>query len=675
MATHTHGATGSTERDLAVPIAGRQPFPLLDALVACAVQPTFVVNADDPQLTVVAANDTARAELCRDGLGAPLSIWLGDATSQAIAASIVQGESEGTTGGWRWRVAAMDTHRWLICNSIPQPTAEADGALGRSESDQHLIETYEAALTVGSDLALEAVLQRIVDVAREVVPSRYAALGVADEQGKMLQFITSGITPEERAAIGPIPQGHGLLGVLIQKGQPLLIPEIGTDPHSVGFPSDHPPMRTLMGVPIKLGDRVLGDLYLTERMTATPFTEDDLATLEMLAVHAAAAIERAELYEEVQTSHQRVEEQRDQLQAILDNLPSAVIILTPPDGVIEMANAAAKRLTLGDDAPPGAVLKHLRDYRMLDTDGIPLAHEFRPGVRVLHDLIVRNQQLLIERRDGHHVPVLVQATPLYDGKGRLNRAVLVMQDITRLREAEQLKDDFLSLISHEFRTPLTTIHGGAHLLVNQSDAVDAETRQGLLADIVVESERLDRMLRNMLSLAAIMAGRLTAATEPVLVEPLVRSVSEEVAARAPHHAFILDLPVNLPPIEADPDLLTQVLRNLYENAVKYAPSGGDISTTATVDTATVTVHVSDQGIGIVPEHVPYVFERFRRPGADPTVRGMGLGLYLSRHLVEAQGGRIEARSAGPGCGATFSVTLPIARGWVSPATDRESRID
>ena len=114
-----------------------------------------------------------------------------------------------------------------------------------------------------------------------------------------------------------------------------------------------------------------------------------------------------------------------------------------------------------------------------------------------------------------------------------------------------------------------------------------------------------------------------------------------------------------------------MLRNLYENAVKYSPDGGEIRTTAVSDGATVSLRVRDHGVGIGLEHVGQVFERFRRPGADPTVRGMGLGLYLSRALVEAQGGTIAAASAGVGRGAEFTVTLPVARGWRDVAPGRE----
>jgi two-component system sensor histidine kinase KdpD len=140
-------------------------------------------------------------------------------------------------------------------------------------------------------------------------------------------------------------------------------------------------------------------------------------------------------------------------------------------------------------------------------------------------------------------------------------------------------------------------------------------------------------------------------------------VADGVAARSPAHGFAVAIPTDLPPMEADPALLEQVLRNLYENAVKYAPAGGAVQTTAAHEGEALTIGVTDEGVGIAPEHAGAVFERFRRVGGDPTVRGMGLGLYLSRHLVEAQGGRISASSPGPGRGTTFTLTLPLARGW------------
>jgi signal transduction histidine kinase len=241
--------------------------------------------------------------------------------------------------------------------------------------------------------------------------------------------------------------------------------------------------------------------------------------------------------------------------------------------------------------------------------------------------------------------------------------VVVLQDMTRQREAEQLKDDFLSLVSHEFRTPLTAIHGGAHILETQRSDLDRETEQALLEDISRESARLDRMLGNMLRLAEVMAGRLQSITEPVLVGPLVQRVVRDAQARTPHVGFSVEIPSDLPAVEGDPALLDQVLHNLCENAIKYSPSAPEIRITADVTDGLVAIHVIDRGIGIAPEHVAHVFERFRRPGTDLSIRGMGLGLYLCHQLMLAQGGQILAKSAGVGKGSTFSLVLPIATGW------------
>ncbi len=525
------------------------------------------------------------------------------------------------------------------------------------EPNATLLAAYEAALDIGAELDVDLVLQRVVDLARLVVPSKYAALGVCDEHGVIQQFITSGIDAATRAAIGPLPQGKGLLGELIHEGIPLIVPNIAADSRSVGFPPNHPPMRAMLGVPIMLGDRTLGDLYMTERIDGH-YTIADLEMVQMLAAHAARAIERAQLYSAVEQGQQRAEAQRDQLQAILDSLPSGILIYALPNAHVEMSNDTARALVRGDSSanePPQSALP----YRLGTLEGGALPVEDYPSRRALRGETIRNAQLVLERLDGSHIPIFVQAEPLRDAEGEIVQAVVVFQDITRLREAEQLKDDFLSLISHEFRTPLTAINGGARLLADAGDAIDNETRAELLHDIVSESNKLDQMLANMLSVGAIMAGRLAPMAEPVLIEPIARRTSAEVAATSPNHRFVIQMEAGLPAAEGDAELLIQVMRNLYENAVKYSPQGGTVLTFADTDGDWIRVQVHDNGIGLAPEAVPDLFQRFRRVGGDPTIRGMGLGLYLSRMLIEAQGGSISASSAGPGKGSTFTISLPI----------------
>lgn len=353
---------------------------------------------------------------------------------------------------------------------------------------------------------------------------------------------------------------------------------------------------------------------------------------------------------------------RDRLQVILDDLPGGVLVMTAPDARVEFANSAMLALIFGSSAPPSAQPIYGTDFRFLRSDGTTMPLEERPGVRAIRGELVHNLQLFLQRGGESPLPIAVHAAPLKEDANPPTRALVFVQDVTQLRQAEQLKDDFLALVSHELRTPLSAIYGGAHML-STDPTLDDESRDELLSDVVAESERLDHLLGNLLALVNVLAGRLQPATEPVLIAPLARHVSAEVGVRSPAHRFVIDVPPLLPAVEADPELLDEVLRNLYENAVKYAPRGGYITTTAHRNDGFVSIHIRDKGIGIAPQDVDTVFERFRRVGGDPSVRGMGVGLYLSRCLVEAQDGRIEASSPGLGHGATFTITLPIARGW------------
>jgi signal transduction histidine kinase len=168
------------------------------------------------------------------------------------------------------------------------------------EGDRRLI---EAGMALASELSLDAVLQRIVELAVDLTGARYGALGVLTPDGRSIEeFITVGITAEERAAIGDPPTGHGLLGALIREARPLRIPDIGSDPRSVGFPPNHPPMTSLLGAPVTGRGRVFGNIYLTDKQDADAFDEEDERVLVVLATQAAIAVENARLYDETERS-------------------------------------------------------------------------------------------------------------------------------------------------------------------------------------------------------------------------------------------------------------------------------------------------------------------------------------------------------------------------------------
>jgi two-component system, NarL family, sensor histidine kinase DevS len=180
----------------------------------------------------------------------------------------------------------------------------------RAESDRRLI---EAGMVLASELTLEAVLLRIVELAADLTGARYGALGVLTPDGDAIQeFITVGITDEERAALGDPPTGHGLLGALIRDSRPLRIPDIGADPRSVGFPPNHPAMTSLLGAPIAGRGRVFGNIYLTDKQDAEAFSEEDERVLVVLATQAAVAVENAQLYDQAR----RADEERRRLETL-----------------------------------------------------------------------------------------------------------------------------------------------------------------------------------------------------------------------------------------------------------------------------------------------------------------------------------------------------------------------
>src|SRR5512133_4121275 len=156
----------------------------------------------------------------------------------------------------------------------------------------------DAGVALASELSLDAVLQKIVEAAGELTGARYAALGVIDPSGRGLErFIVTGIDPETQAAIGDLPRGRGVLGALIEYARPLRLDDLSADPRSVGFPPNHPPMRTFLGVPILLRGVAYGNLYLTEKSGGEDFTDEDEELVTLLAGQAAVAIENARLYE------------------------------------------------------------------------------------------------------------------------------------------------------------------------------------------------------------------------------------------------------------------------------------------------------------------------------------------------------------------------------------------
>jgi len=229
----------------------------------------------------------------------------------------------------------------------PGPATPAAG--GTDFSVVAAIDALDVATrAIAGELDLDRVLQLIVDSVRDLVSARYAALGIVDAGGRIELFITSGISAEERERIGAVPSGHGLLGLIIREARSYRIPDIGSHPDAYGFPPGHPPMRSFLGVPIRLAGAPIGNFYLTDKQAGDEFTEEDLRLVEMFALHAGIAIENARLHARVQRLalvDERLRIGRDLHDGIIQGIYAVALSLEDvPDLMADDADEAKARI-------------------------------------------------------------------------------------------------------------------------------------------------------------------------------------------------------------------------------------------------------------------------------------------------------------------------------------------
>ncbi len=269
-------------------------------------------------------------------------------------------------------------------------------------------------------------------------------------------------------------------------------------------------------------------------------------------------------------------------------------------------------------------------------------------------------EMTIRHRDGRLIPVLIQSSPVLDNKGRFVGAIAAGKDISELKKADKIKDEFIGLVSHELRTPLTVISGS--LRAAMYPAVTTEDRQELIHNAIDGADSLAAILENMLELSRYQAGRLGLNTSQVIISDMAREAIERLKRQGVRQQFTVDSPDDLPPVEADSMRVERILHNLLENATKYSPQESEITISARRETDFIVTRVQDQGQGISSEDQEKLFQLFERTqsGGNYQTSGLGLGLVVCKRLVEAQGGWIRVDSE-PGKGTAFSFALPVSQ--------------
>jgi PAS domain S-box-containing protein len=409
------------------------------------------------------------------------------------------------------------------------------------------------------------------------------------------------------------------------------------------------PLRQVVSLPMVIKDEVIGLVYIFRSLGAD-FTLNDRQVLADFADQAAVAVQNARLY-------QQVSDERARLNAIIENSGDGVMILSQDRTILTWNRALTGMTGVSADEAIGHYCYDVLDLH--NRQGVSVCHTACPLVKPPED-----GRLYAEgdtsRADGLKVTLADNYSPQVDEEGNIVSVIANVRDVSRLREAEELKNTLLSVISHELKTPVSIIKGYAGTLARQDADWDKATLADGLTVIEEEADKLNELINNLLDASRLQAGGLKLQFTYLDLPSMAEKTVEKLRTQTSRHTFSLDFPADFPPMKGDYERMREVLSNLVGNAIKYSPDGGLIRVGGQVVDDEVRIFVSDEGVGIPATEQERIFDRFARVDNSLTRQtpGAGLGLFLVRAVVEAHGGRVWVESQ-PGRGATFWFTLPV----------------
>ena len=513
----------------------------------------------------------------------------------------------------------------------------------------------EASALLASSLDYETTLSRVAELA---VPqlADWCVIDIVADDGSLRRLAVAHVDPAKVAWAHELerkypPDPNSPRGVpnVIRTGRSELMAEI-SDAVVAAAARDEEHLRLLrrlglssyMCVPLVARARTLGAITFVAAESGRRYGPGDLALAEDLSRRAAVAVDNARLYDEA--------EKRAQAAQVLDTVADGVFLLDG-DGRIRLWNRGAEAIT---GLAASAVVGQEVDVALR-------------GWGTVAERIPVTSGLGRDSARSATVPLQVSGRELWlsvSGVGFTGGTVYAFRDVTDERAFEQLRSDLIATVSHELRTPLAAVYGAALTLRREDVALGEEQRSQLLALIATESERLTRIVNDILLATRLEAGTLRVSIESCDAGELAgRVIAAARAQRVEGIELRLSTSSGVPPVAADPDKVSQVLTNLVDNAVKYSPDGGEVEVGVEVQNGHVRFSVRDRGLGIPPAEQRRVFEKFYRldPNLTRGIGGTGLGLYISRELVQRMGGRMWVSSA-EGRGSTFFFELPAAAG-------------
>ncbi len=482
----------------------------------------------------------------------------------------------------------------------------------------------EISLALTEELDLDKLLGRILKYAIEMLAGHAGFIALSDPQQSWNLAVANGLP---QAILKFLDNWLGKIPV-DNDPKNLKIPEINHLLQQISMGN-----LTAVGLPLIAQKKVIGFIYIFRNYRGV-FSANDRSLLSSFANQAAIAVRNARLYTEVNREKQRTD-------AMLDSAADGILILNP-DHSIERTNAAFARMygcSQSDlqEKHHGKIIQwmgkpHGITLEKAEAGGWPLspqAHLYVEG-----DL----------RRPGNQPPLPVGITyaPLISVDGNLINTIATIRDISRFRQADELKSEFISIVSHELKTPVALIKGYVSTLRRKDVEWNREVMDNSLQVIEEEADRLTELIENLLDASRLQAGGMQLKRADISMQKMAERLAERFDTQTDQHIIKVDIPDNFPVVMADEPRIEQVLSNLISNAIKYSPKG-TIRIVGQALTDQIVICVTDEGPGIATGDLPHIFDRFyRAPETSRKTKGAGLGLYLARAIIEAHDGRIWA---------------------------------
>ncbi len=525
--------------------------------------------------------------------------------------------------------------------------------------NRELSELYAASIRFASTLNPEEILEILKEKALGLVAAEAMVVCLYDDKG-VLQPQPDGSLDDPLVFLGPTPESNPL-HVAASAVLPVIINRPDEDPRFEDYMKRSGFSSTIC-VPLFASSSVVGVLACFSHGEKA-YDDEDARVLLTLASEAALALEKAGLY-------RTTLEDKGKIETIINSLTDALLVLDG-EGRVVLANPTAARL-LGSESVMGSSLEDVLGGVEGEVEFREMGLEEALGAVLGEGRQVKNEMVLRGEETSFYQVVWL---PLRDSTGGTSGAVVILHDVTDFVELDRMKSNFISMVSHELKTPLTSIKGFVRLLQAGRVGTVNEKQKRYLDIVLEQTESLTGLIEDLLDLSRIEAGIIEVHRERVELYEVAEGVLESLQnmAREKGIRVFLEIPEDLPPVAGDEGRLRQVFTNLVHNALKFTQGGGEVRVRAHRMGEECLVEVADTGIGISAQDLPRIFDKFYQVDSSATRQqsGTGLGLSISRELVLAQGGRMWAESE-KGKGSVFRFTLPF---WVDDGTAEEEKVE